>query len=532
MTSGNGDFPFPESTPRYSGFSEDAAVEEPAVALFQALGWNHANLYKETFGTTGTEGRTTMRETLLPNRLWGALQKLNPHLSTDALRDAAAEITRDRSAMLPTDANAEIYRLLRMACRCRCAATDGERKTEIARVIDWRDPRANDFCSLSRSGSRATCTSAAPTSSASSTASRSCSSSSRDRPRTSRTPTTTTSATTATHPAALRLQRLRHPLERLETKVGATFAPWEHFGEWKRIDERGRAAGASASRRRSAASAHPERLLDLVENFVAYREAAGRARQDRSRKNHQFLGVNARSSAVDRIARDAREAARRVLAHAGLRQEPLDAVVHAEGAAPHARRLDVRDGHRPQRARRPAPRRRSPTPARSPTSAKTCTRRPREHLRELLRGDHRYVFTLIHKFRHERRARRMPVLSDRDDVIVITDEAHRSQYDMLALNMRRRLPNAAFIGFTGTPLIAGEETTARCSATTSRIYNFRDVDRGRRDRPALLREPHPRAAARQRGLRRRARARCSRRPSSTTRPRGAARAAVRAAVPR
>ena len=77
------------------------------------------------------------------------------------------------------------------------------------------------------------------------------------------------------------------------------------------------------------------------------------------------------------------------------------------------------------------------------------------HLRELLQADHRYVFTLIQKFRIDKAAgeTQMPVLSDRHDVIVITDEAHRSQYDTLALNMRNALPNAAFMGFTGTPLL-------------------------------------------------------------------------------
>jgi len=71
-------------------------------------------------------------------------------------------------------------------------------------------------------------------------------------------------------------------------------------------------------------------------------------------------------------------------------------------------------------------------------------------------ADHRYVFTLIHKFRIDKAAgeTEMPVLSDRGDVIVITDEAHRGQYDTLALNMRQALPNAAFMGFTGTPLMA------------------------------------------------------------------------------
>ena len=114
------------------------------------------------------------------------------------------------------------------------------------------------------------------------------------------------------------------------------------------------------------------------------------------------------------------------------------------------------------------------------------------HLRDLLRGNHRYVFTLIHKFQPERglqpastsdnttvldissatdnstvkrpegRApseRVMPVLCDRPDVIVLTDEAHRSQYDTLALNMRAALPKALFLAFTGTPLIVGEERT-------------------------------------------------------------------------
>ena len=88
------------------------------------------------------------------------------------------------------------------------------------------------------------------------------------------------------------------------------------------------------------------------------------------------------------------------------------------------------------------------------------------HLRELLRGNHRYVFTLIQKFQ-------MPeLLCDRSDVIVLTDEAHRSQYDTLALNMRSALPNAMFIAFTGTPLIAGEERTKEVFGDYVSIYDF------------------------------------------------------------
>ncbi len=87
------------------------------------------------------------------------------------------------------------------------------------------------------------------------------------------------------------------------------------------------------------------------------------------------------------------------------------------------------------------------------------------------------MFTLIHKFRLDqgRGETTMPVLSDRVDIIVITDEAHRSQYDTLALNMRQALPNASFMGFTGTPLIAGEELTRQEFGDYVSIYNFRDA---------------------------------------------------------
>jgi len=67
------------------------------------------------------------------------------------------------------------------------------------------------------------------------------------------------------------------------------------------------------------------------------------------------------------------------------------------------------------------------------------------------------------------------VLSDREDEIVITDEAHRTQYDVLAQNMRKALPNAAFMGFTGTPLVVGEELTRREFGDYVSIYNFRDA---------------------------------------------------------
>lgn len=93
-------------------------------------------------------------------------------------------------------------------------------------------------------------------------------------------------------------------------------------------------------------------------------------------------------------------------------------------------------------------------------------------LKGLLQGNERYVFTLIQKF-GTAAGETMPKLSDRSDIIVITDEAHRSQYAVLAANMRRALPNAAFIAFTGTPLIASDaEKTKEVFGDYVSIYDF------------------------------------------------------------
>jgi type I restriction enzyme R subunit len=90
-------------------------------------------------------------------------------------------------------------------------------------------------------------------------------------------------------------------------------------------------------------------------------------------------------------------------------------------------------------------------------------------LKQLLQEDHRVIFTLIQKFQWEDVA--TPVTL-RDDVIVITDEAHRSQYDTLARNMRRALPNASFIGFTGTPLMEGDAVTRDVFGDYVSVYDF------------------------------------------------------------
>ena len=100
----------------------------------------------------------------------------------------------------------------------------------------------------------------------------------------------------------------------------------------------------------------------------------------------------------------------------------------------------------------------------------------REHLQELLGENHRYVFTLIHKFSIDKENEdTFPLLTERKNVIVLSDEAHRTQGGIYARNMRyHALPNASFLGYTGTPLISdGEELTKDIFGDYVSIYGFK-----------------------------------------------------------
>jgi type I restriction enzyme R subunit len=469
MTAGSDNLGFPENPPSYRDFSERRAVESPTIELFQSLGWSHASLHHEAFGASGTEGRITMREAVLPNRLRVALQKLNPHLSPDALRDAAADIVRDRSAMLPADANAEIYRFLKHGVPVQVRGEDGERKSEIARVIDWRDPGANDLLLAQQVWFQGELYKRradlvgfvnglplllielkAPGENVKDAFDNNIRSYRSDIPQ------------VFAYNAAVIVSN------GMETKVGATFAPYEHFIDWKRAESEDEppAAGLEVAIRGIGA---PERLLDLVENFVAY-EKGKRGLIKKLAKNHQFLGVNRAVAAVDRIAEtrgrlgvfwhtqgSGKSLSMLYFAQKILRTKPgnwtfvivtdrdeLDDQIAKTFAACGAL-----------------------TKERNEVQAQN-----REHLKTLLQGNERYVFTLIQKF-GTAQGEIFPKLSDRSDIIVITDEAHRSQYAVLAANMRRALPNAAFIAFTGTPLIATDaEKTKDVFGDYVSIYDF------------------------------------------------------------
>jgi type I restriction enzyme R subunit len=209
----------------------------------------------------------------------------------------------------------------------------------------------------------------------------------------------------------------------------------------------------------------PARLLDLVENFTLFSEhKAGLVKV--LGQNHQFLGVNNAIASMQQA---------RALGHGRggvfwqtqgsgksfsmvfFAQKVLRRLVGNWTFVVVTDRVELDD----QIAKTF-----KTVGAVSEVEGDQCHASSGAHLRELLRGNHRYVFTLIHKFQTPE------ALTDRADVIVLTDEAHRSQYDTLALNMRAALPKAMFLAFTGTPLIAGEERTRDVFGDYVSIYDF------------------------------------------------------------
>ena len=104
-------------------------------------------------------------------------------------------------------------------------------------------------------------------------------------------------------------------------------------------------------------------------------------------------------------------------------------------------------------------------------SKEECQPKNRRQLREYLQTNKAFIFTLIHKFGYEK-GKKYPVLSERDDIIVLVDEAHRTQYKDLAENMRTALPNANYIAFTGTPLLGSKRLTNQWFGDYVSEYNF------------------------------------------------------------
>ncbi|MFZ4483045.1 MAG: type I restriction endonuclease subunit R [Chthoniobacterales bacterium] len=447
-------------------YTEDQLVEQPAIGLFAELGWQTVSALEEVLGQAGTLGRETKGEAVLLPRLKSGLERLNPALPPEAVTAAVDDLTRDRSAMSLEAANREVYLLLKEGIKVSVPDKErGGQKTERLRVIDWENPAANDFLLVSQfsvTGTLYTC-----------------------RPdlvgfvnglplvvielKKPGVPARAAFDENLTHykaqiPQLFWFNALLIASNGTDSRVGSLTADWERFFEWKRIEREDEPRRVSLEVMLRG-TCDRTRLLDLVENFTLFSEhKAGLVKI--IGQNHQFLGVNNAIASMLEARKLGHgrggvfwqtQGSGKSFSMVFFAQKVLRKVAGNWTFVVVTDRVELDD----QIAKTF-----KATGAVSEAEGDQCHAASGAHLRELLRGNHRYVFTLIHKFQTPE------LLCDRPDVIVLTDEAHRSQYDTLALNMRAALPKALFLAFTGTPLIAGEERTKDVFGDYVSIYDF------------------------------------------------------------
>ena len=455
--------------------SEDA-LEQAVMELFTAeLGWDEVvSAYSERVGPrvglkpagAANLGRETEQEVVLRRYLLPALKRLNPGVPEEALVQAAEELGKERSAMSLAAANREVYELLKEGVKVSVPDPSGGEVPVTVRVVDWAEPENNHFLLVSqfwvqgelyrRRADLVGFINGLPLLFIELKAShRRLEAAYQDNLRDYKTAI----------PRLLWYNAFIVLSNGSQSRLGSVTAPWGHFAEWKRVSSEGEAAVLSLETLLHGACERT-RFLDLTENFILFsEEATGLVKI--VAKNHQVLGVNNAVAAVKDLKG---------------RQGKLGVYWHTQGSGKSysmvffsqkvlrkltgnwtfvvvTDRIELDDQIYGTFARAGV------------TGSQETHAENGAQLKQLLGEDHRYVFTLIQKFRVPV-GETYPTLSERENVIVMTDEAHRSQYDVFALNMRAALPNAAFIGFTGTPLLAGEEKTREVFGDYVSVYNF------------------------------------------------------------
>ncbi|MCY4286175.1 MAG: type I restriction endonuclease subunit R [Thiotrichales bacterium] len=510
--------------------SEDRLVQTTfAEHLEGVLGWDSVYAWnEETFGPDGALGRADTREAVLTRDLRAALERLNPDLPTSAVNDAIRDLTAYDVGRSAVQHNRDFHRLIRGGVPVEYRDAHGRRKSARARVIDFDNPPgSNRFLAvreLKLTGIR--------------------------------TPNYNRRADLVCFVNGLPLvfielkavyRNIREGFDNnlsdyLDENViahafhhnaflivsngdraryGSITSGWEHFAEWKRLDEMD-TGRLDAEVMLNGMLAH-DPLLDIVENFILFDESKPGATRKVVARNHQVLGVNRAVASVRNQETlklefpPGRRLTHRIVelplqsrspeedlpplpkvAEEPASYIPAGSVDIVERAHPDLGRLGVfwhtqgsgksySMAFFAEKVRRKLDGNftfllmtdRNDLDGQIYGTFVGCgiadDNTPRaasgDDLERRLKENHRYVFSLIHKFNKDVDPKRP--YSERGDIIVISDEAHRTQAGRLARNMRLALPNAAFIGFTGTPLFKQDEITKRIFGDYISRYDFK-----------------------------------------------------------
>lgn len=449
-------------------YSENILVQESAGHLLEReLGWQVAFAYNtEQLGKDGTFGRTSYREILLTRYFREALKRLNPWLTPAQLDEAQKKMEQHLSTASLIQINEEKYAFIRDGIPVTIKRPGGRTEEKKAAVIDFQNPGNNHFLAIKELKIHGDLY----------------------RRRTDivgfvngipllfiELKKSTVDVKNAyidnytdyldTIPHLFYYNAFLILSNGLEAKVGTLGSKYEFFHEWKRLSEQ--EVGSVALETMLRGICKKDNFLDLLENFILFDHSGGHTSKILAR-NHQYLGVN---EAIKTYA--ARE----------LKNGKLGVFWHTQGSGKSYSMVFLA-----QKIRRKF--------AGSPTIVVLTDREELnkqisetfencgllgkakagqfmatngDDLIAKLRGNPSFIFTLIQKFNQPDA---QPLHPDHD-VLILSDEAHRSQYGVFAENMLHLLPTASRIGFTGTPLLSDDNLTARTFGGYISVYDFK-----------------------------------------------------------
>ena len=449
-------------------YSENILVQESAGNLLQnELGWDVKFAYNtEVLGKNGTFGRESYRDILLTRYFRDALKKLNPWITENQMDEAQKALEHRLSTSSLLQINEEKYFLIREGIPVTVKKPNGQTETKKAAVLDFQNPDNNYFLAIKELKIHGDLY----------------------RRRTDivgfvngipllfvELKKNTVDVQNAyddnytdyqdTIPHLFYYNAFLMLSNGTEAKVGTLGSKYEFFHEWKRLAEEDQGSVALETMLRGIC--RKENFLDLFENFILYDHSGGHTAKILAR-NHQYLGVNEAIKAY---------AARK------LNDGKLGVFWHTQGSGKSYSMVFLA-----QKVRRKFEG--SPTfvvltdrdelNTQISDTFENCgllgkTKAPQfiassgDDLVSKLKGNPSFIFTLIQKFN---KPDAEPIYPDHD-IIIMSDEAHRSQYGIFADNMMKLLPTAARIGFTGTPLLSSDNITARTFGGYVSVYDFK-----------------------------------------------------------
>ena len=449
-------------------YSENILVQESAGNLLRdELGWDVKFAYNtEVLGENGTFGRKSYREILLVRYFRAALKQLNPWITEDQISEAQKQMEHRLSTSSLLQINEEKYFLIRDGIPVTVKRPDGKAETRRAAVIDFQDPGKNDFLAVKELKIHGEL----------------------HRRRTDivgfvngipllfvelkKNTVDVQNAYTDNYtdyldtiPHLFYYNAFLMLSNGVEAKVGTLGSKYEFFHEWKRLAEADQGSVALETMLRGICK--KENFLDLLENFILYDHSDGKTVKILAR-NHQYLGVNEAVKAYE--ARKLNDGKLGVFWHTQGSGKSYSMVFLAQkirrkfAGSPTIVVLTDRDELNKQI---------SDTFENCGLLGKAKSSRfiasSGDDLIAKLRGNPSFIFTLIQKFNKPEAESIYPD----HDIIIMSDEAHRSQYGIFAENMMKLLPTAARIGFTGTPLLSSDNITARTFGGYISVYDFK-----------------------------------------------------------